>query len=376
MGQPQALSPAITRTAVPFTFLRLGALARTLLVVAVFAVALCAALVAALPATGATATPTDAPDEPRWSVAPADESGPDGRRVVEHELDPGEAVEDRFAVHNVGDEEVTFKLTAADGFFTRTGRFDILASDQESVAAGTWISLPESVTVGPGETEVVDFSITVPERAEPGDHAAGITASVLSVQSAEDGTSVGVESRIGFRVLTRVTGEITPAASVENVNGSYDLSWNPLRPGETTVTFEVVNEGNTRLLAEGTVSAGGQNVEFPLEGENRQELLPGDTREMSFRVDGVWPLFAVPVAVSFAPEVVTADGATSTLEPVVAETTVWAIPWPHLGIVAGIALIVIAIMSGRTRSRRKLDALLAEAREQGRRLAEEKVETQ
>ncbi|MEE6295382.1 COG1470 family protein [Georgenia wangjunii] len=365
----------------PSTMSRLGALARTLLVAAAFAIALCAALAVALPASGTTssptaeAVPTDEPAEPRWSVAPADESGPDGRRVVEHELDPGETVEDRFAVHNVGDEEVTFQLTAADGFYTRTGRFDILAGDQESVAAGTWISLPESVTIGPGETEVIDFSVTVPERAEPGDHAAGITASVLSVQSAEDGTSVGVESRIGFRVLTRVTGEITPAASVQNVNGEYDLSWNPLRPGETTVTFEVVNEGNTRLLAEGTVSAGGQNVEFPLEGENRQELLPGDTREMSFRVDGVWPLFAVPVAVSFAPEVVTADGATSTLEPVVAETTVWAIPWPHLGIVAGIALIVIAIMSGRTRSRRKLDALLAEAREQGRKSAQEKVET-
>lgn len=355
----------------PTSPLRLDALARTLLHTAAFALAFCAALLAALPAAAAT----DEPPDLRWSVTPADESGPDDRRVVEHELDPGETVEDRFAVRNISEEEVTFTLTAADGFYTRTGRFDILASDRESVGAGTWITVPESVTVGPGETEIVDFSLTVPERAEPGDHAAGITASILSVQTGDDGTSVGVESRIGFRVLTRVTGEITPAAAVQNVDGVYDLSWNPLRPGEATVTFELVNEGNTRLLAEGTVNAGGGSTAFPPEDENRQELLPGDSREISVPVDGVWPLFAVPVDVSFAPEVVTADGSTSTLDPVVAGTTLWAIPWPHLAILAGIALLVIAVMSGRTRSRRKLDALLADAREQGRKSAEEKAET-
>jgi hypothetical protein len=215
----------------------------------------------------------------------------------------------------------------------------------------------------------------VPDRAEPGDHAAGITASVLSVQSAEDGTNVGVESRIGFRVLTRVTGEITPAAIVESVDGEYDLSWNPLRPGEATVTFDVLNDGNTRLLAQGTVGAGTGNAAFPLEGENRQELLPGDTRTLTVPIDGVWPLFAVPVEVSFAPEIVTAEGETSVLQPVVAATTVWAVPWPHLAIIAGIALIVLAITSGRSRSRRRLDALLEEAREQGRKSAEEKVDT-
>lgn len=331
--------------------------------------ALLAVLTPGLLTATASAAATPEPPAERWAVSPADEEGPDGRRAVEHTLDPGESVTDRIAVRNVGQEPVTFELTAADGFYTRTGRFDTLAPGEESVAAGTWISIPESVTVEAGETEVVEFTVTVPERTEPGDHAAGITASVTSVQAAEDGTNVGVVSRIGVRVLTRVTGEVTPAAALEGVVTRYDLSWNPARPGHATVTFEVHNEGNTRLFAEGTVDVGGREVTFPAADQPRQELLPGDTREITVEVDDVWPLVRVPVTVTLVPEVATMDGTSSTLEPVVAESAVWAVPWPQLLVLLGLALLVGAVVQGRRRSRRRLESLLEQAREEGRRAA-------
>lgn len=337
---------------------------------------LAAVVALALPASPALAAddPPAAP-EVRWSVTPADANGPDGRRAAEHELDPGASIDDFFAVRNVGEDEVTFALTAADGFYTRTGRFDILAADKESTDSGTWITLPETVTVPAGETAVVPYSIDVPDQAEPGDHAAGITASVLSIQSAEDGTSLGVESRVGFRVLTRVKGEITPAASVAGISTDYTTSWNPLRPGELTVTFDVSNDGNTRLLAKGTVEAGGQTVAFPAEGESQQELLPGDVRTITTVVDDVWPLFIVPTTVTLDATVLTLDGSTDSLEPIAETAVAWAIPWPQLIVLAGIALVILAIFWGRIRSRRKLDNLLAEAREEGRKAAETPVTT-
>lgn len=333
---------------------------------------LAAFVVAAIGATIATPALADEVDDPpaiRWSVTPADEAGPDGRTAVEQTLDPGAVADDHFAVRNVSDADVTFQLTAADGFYTRTGRFDILAADQESVDAGTWISLPETVTVPAGATVVVPFSTTVPELAEPGDHAAGITASVLSVQSSEDGTSVGVESRVGFRVTTRVTGELAPKAAVEALSGDYALSWNPFRPGEMTVTFDVANQGNAILLAEGAVQAGGQSVPFPAEGENPQELLPGDTRTITATVDDVWPILVVTTGVTLTPTVLTMDGASTAMTPVTAEVTVWAVPWPQLIVLLGIALVVLAILWGRIRSRRKVAALVADAKEEGRREA-------
>src|SRR5699024_6048565 len=100
-------------------------------------------------------------DEPlTWSVTPADESGPDGRTVVQRELDPGQTGQDYFAVTNLSDRDATFDLSAADGYYTRTGRFDMLPDTEESVDAGTWIDVQPEVTVPAGETVVVPYRLT------------------------------------------------------------------------------------------------------------------------------------------------------------------------------------------------------------------------
>lgn len=306
----------------------------------------------------------------RWSVVPSNTTGADGRIAIEHTLDPGESVEDHVAVRNVSTEDVTFILTAADGFFTRSGRFDILPSGEESVAAGTWIDVVESVAVPAGQTVVVPFTVSVPYGAEPGDHAAGLTASVVSLQSADDGTAVGVESRVGVRLLTRVTGEIAPAVSVQDLSGAYVTSWNPFRPGEITVDFTVVNDGNTRLVASGEVAAAGRSAVFPAAGGTKQELLPGDERPLRAVIDDVWPLFLSTTTVSVSAEVLTIDGSKTQFVPVSADVVVWAVPWPQLLLLLGVGLIIGSLVRGRFRARRRLAAMLREAREEGRRDAE------
>lgn len=320
---------------------------------------LAAVLTAAAPAAAEEAAPVS------WSVSPADASGPDGRLAVEHSIDPGASVEDHFAVRNLGAEEVTFRLSAADGFYNRNGRFDMLPSDQESVAAGTWIDLPEQVTVPPSGTVVVPFTIAVPENAEPGDHAAGIAASVLSVKQG-DGAGVGVESRVGFRVMTRVTGELAPAYSVTNVHTDYRTSWNPLRPGSLSVSFDVVNEGNTRLEAGGVLEIAGRSIPFP-EADRVQQILPGETHSFSLEAARVWPLFAFAGEIELSPSVTTASGEETTVEPTSTAVFVWAVPWPQLLVLVGLVLIVAALVWRRGRSKRRLEQLLDQAREEGRR---------
>lgn len=300
-----------------------------------------------------------------WSVTPADASGPDGRVAIEHAVDPGASTEDFFAVRNLGSEEVTFKLAAADGFYNDNGRFDMLPSDQPSVDAGTWIELPETVTVAAAGTVVVPFTVAVPADAEPGDHAAGIAASVVSV-SEGGGAAVGVESRVGFRVMTRVTGELEPAFAVQHVGTDYRTSWNPLRSGELTVSFEVVNEGNTRLEVGGVVDIAGRKVAFPAT-DRPQELLPGEHHSFTVEVEQVWPLVAFPGEIAVAPAVTTADGATTDVAPNSTSIFVWAVPWPQLLVLIGLALIIVALAWRRGRSKRRLDTLLAQAREEGRR---------
>ena len=129
----------------------------------------------ALPAAAA-AEETETESSVTWAMSPADESGPDGRSWVELELDPGASATEHLAVRNFGDREVTFAITAADGYFTPTGRFNMLPSDATSVDAGTWISVDDQVTVAPGGTAALPFTVEVPDDATPGDHAARMAA--------------------------------------------------------------------------------------------------------------------------------------------------------------------------------------------------------
>jgi LPXTG-motif cell wall-anchored protein len=93
---------------------------------------------------------------------------------------------------------------------------------------------------------------------------------------------------------------------------------------------------------------------------------------MTAVIDDVWPFFLVPTKVVLSPTVVTVDGETTSMTPVIkAQVLVWAVPWPQLILVAGIALLILALVWGRRRNKRRLRGMLAEAREEGRRSADE-----
>ncbi|WP_238432484.1 DUF916 domain-containing protein [Micromonospora tarensis] len=203
---------------------------------ALVALAVVSLTVAAAPA--AVAAEPD-PKALTWTVQPASATGPDHRRWITANLDPGQAVTEHLAVRNLSRSAVAFSLKAADGYLTDKGRFNMLSSDRPSVDGGTWIDVQQRVTVGPNETRVVPFTITVPRDATPGDHPAGIAATVTST-----GGTVSVESRVGFRVMLRVNGVARAALPVGGLSTSYSPSWNPFRAGTVRVRYTVENDGN------------------------------------------------------------------------------------------------------------------------------------
>lgn len=171
-----------------------------------------------------------------------------------------------------------------------------------------------------------------------------------------------VDSRVGFRVLTRVTGEIVPALTAPGLSATYDTEWNPLRPGALDVTVTLANAGNVALDVAGEASAGGASAPLGFtDGAERIELLPGDSQVVTARLQGVWPLGPLTTEV-------TLEGSADEVTPVIVSsaTTTWALPLPQLFTLAGIALIVLALVDSGRRRRRRLRAMLAEARAQGR----------
>ena len=329
--------------------------------------------VVGLVAFSSLATDAAVADEPTvtWSVSPADADGPDGRAWVELELDPGETATEHLAVRNLSAEEITFGLTAADGYFTDAGRFNMLPSDQESTDAGTWITVDETVTVAPNGTAVLPFEVRVPENATPGDHAAGVAASITSVSADPDGTRLGVESRVGFRVMTRVTGELRPKLDVVAVDATYDTSWNPFDPGAIRIATRVANGGNVRLDVTTSAIMGDRRAPDPADAEASRpvELLPGDERVGAIELPDVWPLGFATVRVELAPQVVGLDGSAEAAEPEVREVLVWTMPWPHLLIALAVALLVGGLLWGRRRRAQEVERLVRAAQEEGRRSA-------
>ncbi|WP_181067902.1 MULTISPECIES: hypothetical protein [unclassified Rathayibacter] len=322
---------------------------------------------ALLAAPAAAGAPTDTAIT--WAATPASNSGPDGRSWVEAELDPGAIRSEHLAIRNLGGVDATFTLSAADGYLTPSGRFSMLPSTTSSIAAGTWIDVADTVTVAAGTTVVVPYTITVPANAEPGDHAAGIAASIRSESAEGDATSVGVESRIGFRVMTHVSGTVFPALDT-SATAEYQTRWNPLRPGQIHLAYTLRNTGNVRLAVAAAVEYDGRRISA---NENVDgvlvELLPGDTRVLNVTVPEVWPLGAVGLPLEASYSAIAPDGGSTPSDVITDEVVVWALPWPQLIVVAAVVLLVLGLFGGRIRRGRALTRLMDEAREAGRREA-------
>lgn len=299
-----------------------------------------------------------------WMVRPSDGAGEDGRSWIELELDPGQTVEEHLLVRNLSARDITFRLSAADGYFTETGRFNMLTSDKPSVDAGTWIRIQDTVDVPSGGDAIVPFTVTVPDNATPGDHPAGVAA---AIRSGED-EQIGVESRVGFRVMTRVTGDLAPSAEAR-IGGAYRGSWNPFEPGAIEAQYSFTNTGNTRLslTPDVAVTALFGLVRFSMPGEPIAEMAPGESRTGTVQFDAAWPLFAYTAEVTApAAVIVTGTDAAADLAPIEASGAVGAIPWSQLVTALFALLIIWALWRDRRRRDRRLHDMLEQAREEGR----------
>lgn len=323
--------------------------------------------------SGAVPANADTADEDdiTWSVRPAGSDGADGRSWVELELDPGERASENLEIRNFSSAEVAFRLDAADGYFTTTGRFNMLPANAESTAAGLWIDVDDTVIVPAGGSVIVPFEVAVPSDTAPGDYPAGVAASISSVEVDGAGNAINVDSRVGFRVMTRVTGVVESRIEAK-VEAAYALSWNPFEPGTAIVDYTVINAGNTRLTITPTITISGPfgSVGSQISGETIAEIAPGETRSGSIPTQRVWPLGVLDITLdAVGTPIIPASSDVSNVT--VSESVMRvAVPIPQLAALTALVLLVGWGMHDRRRRQRIMQAQLAEARELGRREAE------
>lgn len=325
------------------------------------------ALLTALAFTGLTPVPARAADgDVTWTVRTASNSYGEDRSSFSYGVNPGGEVEDAMVVANRGKTDLTLAVYAADGYTTEKGQLDLLTHGEKSTGVGTWLKAGrDTVKVAPGKTAEIPFTVEVPADATPGDYVGGI---LTSLRQPGDTEGIAVDRRLGIRVKLRVSGTLKPTLAVEDLHVDYHGTANPFGQGDATVTYTLHNTGNALL-------SGAQNVTltgpFGWLGTDAgkiaapPELLPGEKWEVRIPVHDVTPAFRLTTEATVTPVITDAAGSETTLKPVHATTTGWAVPWAFLLLLALVAAAAVTtyllIRRNRARRRTREDARVQQA---------------
>ncbi|MFC7382152.1 WxL protein peptidoglycan domain-containing protein [Sphaerisporangium rhizosphaerae] len=295
-------------------------------------------LLAVLGLLGTGAGPAAAADgDASWTVGTAAGDFGSGRENYRYTLDPGGRLQDGLVIVNHGATPLHLAVYAADAFTAEGGRLDLAAKDATSTKVGAWVHADRpDVTVAPGGSAEVPFTVALPDDAAPGEYMGGIV-------TAPAGAGEG-DGRLGIRIRLRVGGALKPGLSAEDLRVRYSGTPDPFGKGEATVTYTVRNTGNAILAARQAVSLSGPFGRFGVRagqiGDSPQ-LLPGDTWKVSVPVRGVTPALRLTGTVALTPLLTDAANSVAPLAVVQTTADAWTIPWTLL-------LLVLIVVCGLT----------------------------
>jgi len=229
-----------------------------------------------------------------WSVQPA--STTEGTRErFEYSTDPGTQVVDFVVVSNRGETPAEFAIYATDAINElETGAFGLLTSDVPPTDLGKWITMDvDKVLLQPGEEATIPFNLLIPSDATPGDHVAGVIASITTTAESAEGTTVNLEQRVAARMYLRVSGAVSANTEITGLTSSFSPELNPFAFGRMTVDYNVRNTGNVRVDVNQTMQITGP-FGIPLgeiTPEPLSDLLPRQTVQVTADLPQIAALF-------------------------------------------------------------------------------------
>ena len=264
--------------------------------------------------------------------------------VLEETLDPGEVREYEFEIENLNANEETFFVFKRNISGVTGGGAPIFAdSDLERTGFELvdWIQLPISeVTLGPGEGQKFNFTMSVPSDASPGSHFGGIFISAEPPEIENSGAAVGYQ--VANIVSIRVSGEAVESASIRQFSTGKFLY------GSQNVDFNIriENAGNVLVRPTGPLeitNSLGRNVGTVNFNQDRAGVFPGETREfadVNWLGDGIgFGRYEARVTPVYGE-----DGARKTMSSTV---TFWILPLNIIGpAVAVLGVLLLATVIG------------------------------
>lgn len=194
----------------------------------------------------------------RFGLRPVnyDPARPETKSYFIYDVAPGQTFEDSVLVSNSGSEEGTARLYPVDAVTGQTGGVIFPLRNVERDDVGGWITIhTREVTLAPNESREVNFTVSVPDDARPGQHVGGLVAENVELargaEAGEGAFTVLVQSRAAVAVQANLPGE--PVEKLEitgvetDVQGGYQKFLIGLRNAGT-----VMLKPDGRLTVEGS----------------------------------------------------------------------------------------------------------------------------
>lgn len=161
-----------------------------------------------------------------------------------HTLEPGAVQDEGVLLVNNTEEQKTLQVYAVDLMVSSGGAFACRQMAEPKKGVGNWIELgKDEVTLDSGTSEIVPFTIRVPENASVGEHNGCIVIQEKK-EEVEGQTGMVLSFRTGLRVAITVPGEITRKLEI------VDFKIEPEKDGGYLLRAFAKNLGNVSIDAD------------------------------------------------------------------------------------------------------------------------------
>ncbi|MFA7285706.1 MAG: hypothetical protein WC011_02570 [Candidatus Paceibacterota bacterium] len=194
--------------------------------------------------------------------------------------DPGDLIKENLTLTN--EKNVTQKFFLSFENFEAQGESGTPSFVEPKSGLGTWMSAEPSVSLLPGESKIIPFTIKIPENAEAGGHFASVFWGTSP--SGSGGGQVSIGAKVGTLILLSVSGDIKEEAGLLSFNTLNNKFFYKTLPVSFEYRFK--NDGNDRIkpvgnaLIRNTLFIPTEKIDANISLGN---VLPGSTRKYDFK---------------------------------------------------------------------------------------------
>jgi hypothetical protein len=207
---------------------------------------------------------------------------------------------------------------------------------------GSWIEISKDpITIEAGESAQIQFTVRVPESADPGGHYAAIMIGPSS-EDRESGSHMKVSSFVTSLLFVRIKGEVVESGRIREFGTERTLYQRP----EANFVLRFENTGNTHLRPQGSITLynmyGKERGQVLInEKSNFGNVLPRSIRKFQFSWSGEESLLDI----GRYSAVVTLGYGENGKQNTSATTYFWVVPLVPVSITLGIALFFLLLMT-------------------------------